>query len=326
MTTKRRIVTEYLEKHTDMPARQLARIIYKNNNHLFKDEDDVRGIIRYATGVSGDKNRKKLTDRTFEKRKIVNTFNLPIPEYDNYEPYYMDSKSVLVLSDIHFPYHDLEALNAAIQYGKDKDVDAILLNGDILDMYQLSRFNPEPGHSTTKDEIEMMKTFMQVLNNEFPGKEIVWKIGNHEERLSKFLRNKAVELYDWPEWKLDFLINSETYNYKFITDKRIVYVGDFPIGHGHEWNINNTTIFPARNLYLKAKESCAIGHVHKTSEYIGKTVNGDMHTVYTTGCLCQLYPEYARMNEWNHGFGHVVVGEQTRFINLRIEGGQVYGY
>jgi hypothetical protein len=39
----------------------------------------------------------------------------------------------LVLSDLHFPYHELPAIETAIDYGFKNGVDAIYLNGDVID-------------------------------------------------------------------------------------------------------------------------------------------------------------------------------------------------
>lgn len=319
------IIIDYLTRFNDMPTLQLARKIYHDYPHIFNNTEHVRSLIRTREGKNGNQMRGKVVDQKFYEREIVNTFNLPIPDYEDCTPYYMTGKNCLVLSDIHFPYHDLQALNTALAYGMEKEVDSILLNGDILDIYQFSKYVNNPSRMTVKEEIEIMRQFMTVLRTNFPAAEIVWKLGNHEERMARWLLNKARELYDWDEWRLEKLVDENQFHYTCVSDKRIVYVGDFPIGHGHEWNISNTTVFPARNLWFKSKESCAIGHVHKSSTYVGKTVNRTFQKVYTTGCLSQLYPEFARMNEWNHGFGHVRVTDNgTEFINLRIEEGVVH--
>lgn len=34
---------------------------------------------------------------------------------------------------------------------------------------------------------------------------------------------------------------------------------------------------------------------------------------WSTGCLCDLRPEYARINKWNHGFAAVTVHDDGSF-------------
>lgn len=48
-------------------------------------------------------------------------------------------------------------------------------------------------------------------------------------------------------------------------------------------------------------------------------------TTWSTGCLCGMHPEYARINDWNHGFAFVKVAENGNYkvANLRIYNGEV---
>ena len=90
------------------------------------------------------------------------------------KPFNIKGKEILVLSDIHIPFHDKKALNIALQYAK--DCDTILLNGDIIDFYGLSRFIKNPEKSFINHEIEIAKEFLQMLRSNFKG-EILFKVG-----------------------------------------------------------------------------------------------------------------------------------------------------
>jgi hypothetical protein len=48
-------------------------------------------------------------------------------------------------------------------------------------------------------------------------------------------------------------------------------------------------------------------------------------TCWSTGCLCDLRPEYARINKFNHGFASVQVYGDGQFDvhNFRIANGRV---
>ena len=50
-----------------------------------------------------------------------------------------------------------------------------------------------------------------------------------------------------------------------------------------------------------------------------------MITTWSTGCLCDLTPEYARLNRWNHGAAHVEIsnGGDFHVTNFRIREGQL---
>ena len=61
---------------------------------------------------------------------MENIFNLPRSFETNYKQFNLpkSSKKILIMSDIHVPFHSMEALTAAIQFGKENNVDTVLLN------------------------------------------------------------------------------------------------------------------------------------------------------------------------------------------------------
>jgi hypothetical protein len=55
------IARKYREDYgMEMPTLKLARIIYKDNNILFKDVEDVRSYLKYIEGKNGAKNKNAL--------------------------------------------------------------------------------------------------------------------------------------------------------------------------------------------------------------------------------------------------------------------------
>lgn len=69
------VVKEWLDKWPDLPSRQLARMIYKedNNKLLFRDEEAVRRVIRYYRGASGEEARNELKETKYIKplKKLI---------------------------------------------------------------------------------------------------------------------------------------------------------------------------------------------------------------------------------------------------------------
>lgn len=93
----------------------------------------------------------------------------------------LDTGRIMVVSDIHFPYEDKSAVTAFIREVGFKRPEVIVLNGDLLDFYKLSKFSKDPAGKNPEEEIEMCKTFLKCLRRE-AGKEckIYYTIGNHE--------------------------------------------------------------------------------------------------------------------------------------------------
>lgn len=328
--SKAGIAREYRVKYgMDMPTRKLSRIMYSENNLTFKNIEDARTVLQKIEGKAGGKSHKASSKNTqfyTPEHRPENPYELPKSDETIYEPYIIKGRRILVLSDIHIPYHSIPALTAAFDWARDKDVDTVLLNGDTIDAHRLSKYVTDPKKRDFAGELETFREFFTVLVQAFPKAQIIFKIGNHEERYDAFLAQKAGELSGVSEFSLENIIRSRAQGIEFVTDKRIMKAGDLNIIHGHEFT--GGTFSPvniARGLFLKAKVSAMQGHNHQTSEHTETDMNGRITTTWSVGCLSELHPMYMPLNKWNHGFAFVEVQPDGDFQvqNKRIHKGEV---
>lgn len=325
------IIMSYLQKEefAKMPRLQLARIIYKDNPEVWNSVDTVRSLIRWHTGQSG---RNRRADIAFKDEPRTQDYGarykemMPESHAIDWEPFYIQKGShrVLILSDVHIPYHSIEAVELAIDYGLKRGADAILLNGDTMDFHGQSRFIKDPRARSLNEELEAGRQFLSSLREAFPGVAIYYKDGNHDERLQNFYSVKAPELLGIREFMIPDLLRFHEYNVQHITDKRIIMVGKLPVIHGHEV-FGGASVNPARTLYLRAKSSALQGHNHRTSEHTEKDLHGEISTTWSTGCLCELNPRFMPINNHNHGFAFVEVDDSGNYevSNKRIYNGKI---
>jgi len=320
-TTKANLCSEYREKYGwDMPTLKLARIIYNDNKLLFPNVERVRDALRGIEGKRGKSNRKII--KQVENRPL-NPYNLPSSDETIYEPFKINAKSLLVLSDIHIPYHSVSSLTIAFDWAKKQKPDAILLNGDTLDFFGLSRYAKDPKKRSFSSELESFKDFMNVLKKTFDAK-IYYKMGNHCERYEHYLWMKAGELIGVEEFDISNILKARAEGIEVIGDKRIIKAGDLNIIHGHEYPGAFSPVNIARGLFTKAKVSAMQGHNHQTSEHTEADMNGKLTTTWSVGCLCELHPLYMPLNKWNHGFAFVEIdGDDFQVQNKRIYKGKV---
>jgi predicted phosphodiesterase len=284
--------------------------MYKENNLSFANVENARTALRYLEGKSGGNGRSKI-EKTPDRPK--NPYNLPESDEAVFEPYKLEAKRLLVLSDIHIPYHSVSALTAAFDYAKKEKPDAVLLNGDTLDFFQLSRFCKEPGKRSFAHELKAFKEFFEVLEKTFKCR-IYFKYGNHELRYNHFLWMKAGELDGVDEFNIDNIIKARAEGIITIGDKTIMKAGELNIVHGHEFG--GSVFSPvniARGLFLRAKVSSMQGHNHQSSSHTERDLNGKMVTTWSLGCLCELHPAYLPINKWNTGFAIVDIAESGDF-------------
>jgi len=321
--TKAKLAKDYRDKYGwDMPTLKLSRIMFNDNPLLFSNIDNARQTLRSIENKMGKSNNYKIIKEMPERPK--NPYNLPESDEAIYQPYELKAKRLLVLSDIHIPYHNIEALTCAFDFAKGEKPDAILLNGDTLDFFGLSRFSKDPKARSFAHELKTFKEFMDVVKKTFNAK-IYFKIGNHEERYFHFLWMKAHEIVGVEEFELENIIKSRAEGIEIIKDKRIIKAGDLNIIHGHEFG--GSVFSPvniARGLFLKGKVSAMQGHNHQTSEHTESNMNGEITTTWSLGCLSELHPAYLPINKWNHGFALVDIdGQDFEVRNKRIFKGKI---
>lgn len=318
------IVKTYLKKYPTTPSLTLAKKIYKENKKQFNTLESVRTSVRTYRGKAGEKKRRVTKDNEFFNQKIQ--FNLPESHAEHYDPYIISQSKVLILSDLHFPYQDNTAIRAAINYGKEQKVNCILINGDLIDFATISRHEKDWRHRNIAFEFEAVREFLFELRKHFPKTKIVFKEGNHDERWEKWLFLKAPEIFDDPEFKLASRLRLGELHIDVVQDKLPVKIGKLTVLHGHELQ-GGGGVNPARATFLKTLNSVVIGHVHKTSMHSEARMDGEIINVQSTGCLCGMYPMFARVNKWNQGFCYVehdIKSGEYKLYNKLIIKGKVY--
>ena len=174
------------------------------------------------------------------------------------------------------------------------------MNGDVLDIHQLSFFERDPKKKDFNKELEIFKQFMGTIQETFKVP-IYFKFGNHEERYERFLLQKAKELVGVEEFELQNIIQRRA-DCTIIKDKRIVEINGMPYVHGHEFGRGVfSPVNAARGLFLQSKHSAVKGDCHTTSEHTEPNIYGKIMTTYSVGALCGLTPKWLPLNKWNHG-------------------------
>jgi UDP-2,3-diacylglucosamine pyrophosphatase LpxH len=301
---RRQIVEKYLKEFPSLSKNRLAKKIYEENNLYFTTKETVRSHIRYLTGASGKGNLKKVISGFLGSEAVARKYNLPEPVVEeNYEILKVDAKCALIFSDVHIPFQDNAAIEKMFDYAIPKKPDAIFIISDLMDCFAESSFCIEPDVIRLKEEIEMTRQFLQTLKDNFPGAKIYYKFGNHEKRHDMYIQQKAPEIWGLEGLRLDSLLKLADMGINYIAEDRIMDLNGLILLHGHEYkNAITSPANPARSLFLRTKATACCGHYHQTSEHSEPTVNGEMISTWSLGCLCQMHPKYMPLNKWTQGF------------------------
>ena len=319
-TAARLYLEELCAKFPDHSNIGLAKRAKAERPESFTSIDGARSLIRVIRGASGKRLRSTAT-QVRPKGKAGQVPKMPPSLAEPWEPFIVDAKRIGILSDIHIPYHSEVAFKAAVDALKKESIDTLLLNGDVADFYQVSRHQRDPKNRRFSVELQAVIEGLEWLRYEFPKKRIIYKYGNHEERWDHFIWNRAPEIYDLANVRIDELTQCKRLGIETVGDQRPIMLGKLPVLHGHELGKSIfSPVNPARGAFLRTHHTVLVGHSHQTSGHADTDMFHSETFVWSTGCLCDLTPAYAKVNRWNHGFALVEVAGDKSFnvANKRI--------
>lgn len=312
------VAEAFLQTNPGIASHSASRALRKKYPGRWLSDNAARCCVRHLRGSIGNYHRNTARSVSHSLASYENPWGLPEPVLVPYEPCEIEGERMLVLSDIHIPFHCVESLTLALQEGQRFNPEAILINGDLFDFHRLSAFVKEPEARKVIEDLESGYKLFQVIRKKFPRARVYYKWGNHDEWFSIYIKARAPELADLPGLQLDQQIwyDGKTLadlGVETIKDQRKVFLGKLPVLHGHEIRMKNVSVNPARTAFLKCQDSVLVGHLHKDSQHSETNIHGKLVTTWSTGCLCQLHPKFARINQWGNGFALVEVDKEGAF-------------
>ena len=283
------------------------------------------GILQAERSIEYIENSVKVESTINYDLDMLDNFGIAESLSKEYESMRLPSefKKIGVLSDIHFPYHSLEALTTAIKHLKNSNIDCLYLNGDIMDFYSISRHEKEKDLRDFKREVDMSRDFLKKLRDLFPTIPIYYKLGNHEQRWARSLQVQADEFAQLHDLQFEIFFNLDKLQFTMVNDWQGMEMGDLLVVHGHEL-YGAGGVNPSQNLMNKTLCNTLMGHVHRTSTTQKKTAFKEFVNTYTTGCLTVLSPKYMPFSMHNHGFAIVEITDgKSKVSNYQIKEGKV---
>jgi hypothetical protein len=315
---KANLVSEACADFPETPTKTLARKLYADHPQLWSSLDACYQAVRLARGNHGVHNRKRCRPTHYRPNQPAGfKWVFPKSSAESWEPFQLEAERTGILSDLHIPFHDPAALQAVLRgfgrFLRNSARDAILLNGDVCDFFSISRFEKNPTKSSLKQEIDLTRHFLGWLRQKFPRVRIIYKFGNHDEWFAKYIWRKAPELWGLPQMELPHLLTAAIGaepaigGIEFLTNQERITAGHLDILHGHELGKGSIAppVNPARGFFLKTMECTLAGHLHRTSTHHERSSKGKNVACWSTGCLCGLWPDYAKINKWDHSAARV---------------------
>lgn len=218
-------------------------------------------------------------------------------------------KTWAILNDLQIPFQDNKVLNLVLDFIDDLKPHGVILNGDVTDCYALSEFSKNPVQDKDiDDEVNIAGMVMDRLAKS--AKECIWLGGNHEDRLRRYIWNRAPALKKRKGDEFEDRFHIKDHGFIWKPYGAVHMLGKLTITHGS--SVSKYSGLTARNHFDKYGTSILIGHTHRLGVYYRTNVRG-AHAAYENGCLCKLTPEYVQHPDWQQGFSVVHVDDSGMF-------------
>lgn len=234
---------------------------------------------------------------------------------------------VLLIPDTHRPYHDRRAYNLMIRifqeivskYQHIAEFEIVIL-GDYADFYAVNSHGRSPQMlHVLQTEVDDVNAGLDELDLLFPFAKKVFIEGNHEDRLSRYLSDKAPALFGITSTEHLFKLNQRP-NWSFIswTPGQQYNVGGSKLIARHRPLATN-----AKGGLSKGVVNLVCGDIHKIEESNLVGLDGVEYTYFTVGWLGdkrndKVFGYTNGHQQWQLGFGLVLIDEATKEFHKHI--------
>lgn len=207
-----------------------------------------------------------------------------------------------VVSDIHAPYHDKNAIALAIKALSKLDLDVLVDNGDALDFQTVGSYLTDPGLAQRiQDEIDVWHIEVaSEFREKVRARRKFFLPGNHIGRMKKWLwANPGV--YGLNSLEIHQMLELSRFGYEYV-ENEVFFGRALEVSHGTLVRQEAGDSAKAEARKRRFSISTITGHVHRAGRYEAKPPGYQEIIAQENPCLCTLKPEYARIVDWTHGF------------------------
>jgi len=213
--------------------------------------------------------------------------------------------------DYHNPYQDPVIVSLFEQFLKDLQPDIEFLNGDLNDMYQLSKFDKNPSRmNELQKDLNVTKDMIKRHRSILPNARMIEIDGNHDDRLRRHLWAKDPAMASLDDMRIGHLLGLDDNEVEQVGYERGLLINNLFIGiHGDLVSVHSG--YTAKRMREKHGGSGIHNHTHRGGSHY-KTDRTGIYGWWENFCMCDLHPDYVQNPNWQQGFS-VIHFKRKRF-------------
>lgn len=229
--------------------------------------------------------------------------------------------TAVLYGDTHFPFADPAAIKVVQGVVRDVRPDILVNMGDLVDCWQISRFDKDPTRlDTLQENIDAARVHLHEMAQIVPDARRVLLEGNHETRLTRCIaaleggHRELARLRSFQDaLKWPTLLQLDGVGWEWVPERDQSRTQVLPRGitkHGSV--VRKWSGWSGKGEWEKYGRSGFSGHTHRLGWFTHRDHNGHASWV-ETGCTCLLDAPYGVDFDWGHGCV-VVTWSADRFI------------
>jgi predicted phosphodiesterase len=223
-------------------------------------------------------------------------------------------QTLLIVPDCHVPYEDRRAFELMLEAGRRLKPHTVVLLGDFADFYSVSSHSKNPERARDL-AFEVEKVHERLRDVRALGaRRLVYIAGNHEDRLSRYLMDKAPELFGTV--KLEEVLGLKALGFEYVPYRRAARVGKLNLTH----DVGNSGATAHTRASALFGGNVVIGHTHRLAYAVQGDAQGDAHVAAMFGWLgdrAQVdYLHAVQAAQWAHGFGVGYLEPDTGVVHV----------
>jgi hypothetical protein len=331
--TQQELIQELQALSSDNPDREITRAFFRAQtgikDSMWEPHYGSWLAFKAAAGLEKTKTERKFYSDVSKhaERDELRQINSAKQEWEGafLKPSDKRFQSILAGSDFHDKLCDPFTRRLFIETARRLQPEKIILNGDVLDLYEFSRYDHDPRVADVTGAFAWKDQFLADLREAAPNSEITWTAGNHEERLIKLLASTSPYLMpllaDVHGMSISDLLGLKQHEVNFISKANLATFteSDFKKEIAKNYYIAYETVlfhhFPqAKNWGLTGQN----GHHH--------TIKVEQHFNALTGPYLWVQPgaghvrnaSYCEAERWQNGFTICHVDTHKKVVQWEI--------
>lgn len=219
-------------------------------------------------------------------------------------------EKLFFIPDLHSPYNDKRATELMFDAMQGFKPDVVIIMGDWIDCLAVSHWSKDPRRAMSlKEEVEIAKSYLDRIT----AKRKIFIEGNHENRLERYLQEKAPQLLDFCD--IPGILDLKAKEWEHVKYKDYTSIGKMHLTHD-VGSAGRYNVFKTLDTF---QASVLTAHTHRLAYVVEGDATGGCQVSAQFGWLgdveqCDYLHKINAKRNWVLAFGYGYHDKGTGFV------------